>query len=63
MTLIWAGELMVGRLTPYLGLAFVEFLTIAGLMRFLVQFPVAGTSGRRWRSTSHSWLPASGSGY
>ena len=43
MTPVRAGELMVGKLVPYLVLSFVQFLTIAGLMRLVFQVPVAGS--------------------
>jgi ABC-2 type transport system permease protein len=45
MTPVRAGELMVGKLVPYLGLAFVEFLMIAGIMRGVFRVPVAGSFG------------------
>ena len=43
MTPVRPGELMVGKLVPYLALAFVEFLTIAALMRVVFDVPVAGS--------------------
>lgn len=43
MTPVRAGELMVGKLAPYLVLSFVQFLTIAALMRLVFQVPVAGS--------------------
>jgi ABC-2 type transport system permease protein len=42
MTPVRRGELMVGKLVPYLCLSFVQFLTIAFLMRSVFGVPVAG---------------------
>jgi ABC-2 type transport system permease protein len=42
MTPVRPGELMVGKVVPYLVLSFVQFLTIATLMRVVFQVPVAG---------------------
>jgi ABC-2 type transport system permease protein len=42
MTPVRPGELMVGKVVPYLCLSFVQFLTIAALMRLVFQVPVAG---------------------
>ena len=42
MTPVRPGELMVGKLVPYLALSFVQFLTIAFLMRVAFGVPVAG---------------------
>lgn len=43
MTPVRPAELMVGKVAPYLCLSFVQFLTIAALMRFVFQVPVAGS--------------------
>ena len=43
MTPVRSGELMVGKLVPYLVLSFVQFLTIAFLMRVVFQVPIAGS--------------------
>jgi ABC-2 type transport system permease protein len=42
MTPVRPGELVVGKLMPYLGLAFIEFCTIALVMRTVFQVPVHG---------------------
>lgn len=42
MTPIRAGELVVGKLLPYLGLAITEFCTIALVMRTVFQVPIHG---------------------
>jgi ABC-2 type transport system permease protein len=42
MTPVRPTELMVGKLVPYLCLSFVQFLTIATLMRLVFQVPVHG---------------------
>ncbi|QEL19609.1 ABC transporter permease [Limnoglobus roseus] len=41
-TPVRTGELMVGKVVPYLCLSFVQFLTIATLMRVVFGVPVAG---------------------
>ncbi|VTS03382.1 abc-2 type transporter : ABC transporter, ATP-binding subunit, PltJ-like OS=Sulfurospirillum multivorans DSM 12446 GN=SMUL_1322 PE=4 SV=1: ABC2_membrane_3 [Gemmata massiliana] len=43
MTPVRPGELMVGKLVPYLVLSFVQFLTVASLMRAVFQVPIAGS--------------------
>lgn len=43
MTPVRPVELMIGKLAPYLVLSFVQFLTIATLMRLVFQVPVAGS--------------------
>lgn len=43
MTPARPGELTVGKLAPYLALAFVEFLTVAAFMRTVFDVPVAGS--------------------
>jgi len=43
MTPVRPAELMVGKLVPYLTLSFVQFLTIAALMRVVFQVPIAGS--------------------
>jgi ABC-2 type transport system permease protein len=43
MTPVRPGELMVGKLSPYLVLAMAQFLTIAALMRVVFGVPVAGS--------------------
>src|SRR5438067_281844 len=43
MTPVRPGELMVGKLVPYMTLSFVQFLTIAGLMRVVFDVPIAGS--------------------
>jgi ABC-2 type transport system permease protein len=43
MTPVRPVELMVGKLAPYLVMSFVQFLTIAALMRLVFQVPVAGS--------------------
>jgi ABC-2 type transport system permease protein len=43
MTPVRAGELILGKLTPYLILTFVEFSTIALLMRIVFQVPIHGS--------------------
>ena len=43
MTPVRPGELMVGKLVPYMCLSFVQFLTIAALMRLVFQVPIAGS--------------------
>jgi ABC-2 type transport system permease protein len=43
MTPVRPAELMVGKLVPYLVLSFVQFLTIALLMRVVFRVPVAGS--------------------
>jgi ABC-2 type transport system permease protein len=42
MTPVRAGELMVGKLLPYLILTFVEFCSITLLMRVIFQVPIHG---------------------
>lgn len=42
MTPVRPGELMVGKVVPYLCLSFVQFLTIAFLMRVVFRVPIAG---------------------
>jgi ABC-2 type transport system permease protein len=42
MTPVRPGELMVGKLAPYLILAFIEFLTIALFMRVVFLVPING---------------------
>lgn len=42
MTPVRPGELMVGKLVPYMCLSFVQFLTIATLMRLVFQVPIQG---------------------
>jgi ABC-2 type transport system permease protein len=43
MTPVRPAELMVGKLTPYMVMSFVQFLTIATLMRIVFQVPIAGS--------------------
>jgi ABC-2 type transport system permease protein len=43
MTPVRPAELMVGKLVPYMCLSFVQFLTIATLMRLVFDVPVAGS--------------------
>jgi ABC-2 type transport system permease protein len=43
MTPVRPTELMVGKLVPYMTLSFVQFLTIAGLMRVVFDVPIAGS--------------------
>ena len=43
MTPVRPGELMVGKVVPYLCLSFVQFLVIAGLMRAVFGVPIAGS--------------------
>jgi ABC-2 type transport system permease protein len=43
MTPVRAGELILGKLTPYLILTFLEFSTIALLMRIVFQVPIHGS--------------------
>jgi ABC-2 type transport system permease protein len=43
MTPVRPAELMVGKLVPYLVLSFVQFLTIATLMRVVFQVPIEGS--------------------
>ena len=43
MTPVRRGELMVGKLVPYLMLAFVQFIILATLMRVVFEVPVAGS--------------------
>jgi ABC-2 type transport system permease protein len=43
MTPVRPAELMVGKLVPYLCLSFVQFLTIATLMRLVFDVPVHGS--------------------
>jgi ABC-2 type transport system permease protein len=45
MTPVRAGELLVGKMLPYLVLTYVEFCAIAVLMRYLFQVPIAGSFG------------------
>jgi ABC-2 type transport system permease protein len=42
MTPVRPGELIIGKLTPYLVLTFLEFCGIAFLMRTVFQVPIAG---------------------
>ena len=42
MTPVRPGELMIGKLAPYMVLSFVQFLTIATLMRLVFGVPIAG---------------------
>jgi ABC-2 type transport system permease protein len=42
MTPVRAGELILGKLTPYLVLTFAEFCTIALLMRVIFRVPIHG---------------------
>lgn len=42
MTPVRPSELMTGKLVPYLGLSFVQFLTITLLMRIVFFVPIAG---------------------
>src|SRR5262249_37655290 len=42
MTPVRAGELILGKLIPYLGLTFVEFCTILFLMRAVFLVPIHG---------------------
>ncbi|MBX9624211.1 MAG: ABC transporter permease [Gemmataceae bacterium] len=44
MTPVRPGELMVGKVAPYLALCFAQFLTIAALMRVVFGVPVAGNA-------------------
>src|SRR5262249_45177946 len=43
MTPVRPTELMIGKLVPYMTLSFVQFLTIAGLMRVVFDVPIAGS--------------------
>ncbi|HJZ54734.1 MAG TPA: ABC transporter permease [Gemmataceae bacterium] len=43
MTPVRPGELMVGKLVPYMCLSFVQFVTILTLMRIVFQVPIAGS--------------------
>jgi ABC-2 type transport system permease protein len=43
MTPVRRGELILGKMTPYVGLTFVEFCLIALLMRLLFQVPIHGS--------------------
>jgi ABC-2 type transport system permease protein len=43
MTPVRPGELMVGKLVPYLCLSFVQFITIATLMRLVFEVPIHGS--------------------
>jgi ABC-2 type transport system permease protein len=43
MTPVRAGELVLGKMLPYLVLTFVEFCVIAGLMRVLFGVPIHGS--------------------
>jgi ABC-2 type transport system permease protein len=43
MTPVRARELMVGKMTPYIGLTFLEFIMIALLMRIVFQVPIHGS--------------------
>jgi ABC-2 type transport system permease protein len=43
MTPVRPRELMIGKLVPYMCLSFVQFLTIATLMRLVFQVPVHGS--------------------
>ncbi len=42
MTPVRPGELMVGKVAPYLVLAFVQFLTVTALMRIVFFVPIEG---------------------
>jgi ABC-2 type transport system permease protein len=42
MTPVKPGELILGKLLPYLGLTFIEFCSIALLMRMVLQVPIHG---------------------
>jgi ABC-2 type transport system permease protein len=42
MTPVRPGELILGKLLPYLGLTFIEFCSIAFLMRTVLQVPIHG---------------------
>ncbi len=42
MTPVRPSELMTGKLVPYLGLSFIQFLTIALFMRVVFLVPIAG---------------------
>lgn len=42
MTPVRAGEVILGKMVPYLGLTVIEFLMILSLMRFLFLVPVHG---------------------
>jgi ABC-2 type transport system permease protein len=42
MTPVQAGELILGKLLPYLMLTFIEFLSISFLMRTVFQVPIHG---------------------
>ena len=43
MTPVRPGELMVGKLVPYMCLSFAQFLMVAALMRLVFQVPVHGS--------------------
>jgi ABC-2 type transport system permease protein len=43
MTPISSGELILGKMTPYLGVALLEFCGIATLMRVVFQVPIHGS--------------------
>src|SRR5207248_4466325 len=43
MTPVRAGELMIGKVAPYLVLTIIEFCTIALLMRVMFQVPIHGS--------------------
>jgi len=43
MTPVRPGELMIGKLVPYMTLSFVQFLTIATLMRLVFDVPIHGS--------------------
>jgi ABC-2 type transport system permease protein len=42
MTPVRPGELMVGKLLPYMALSFFQFLTVAALMRVVFEVPIHG---------------------
>jgi ABC-2 type transport system permease protein len=42
MTPVMAGEVILGKMLPYLALTMIEFLWILGLMRVLFQVPIHG---------------------
>src|SRR6202035_3225983 len=43
MTPVRAGELIIGKLLPYMGLTFLEFCTIALLMHTVFAVPIHGS--------------------
>ncbi|HLW64202.1 MAG TPA: ABC transporter permease [Gemmataceae bacterium] len=43
MTPVKAREVMIGKMTPYIGLTFLEFCVIAFLMRIVFQVPIHGS--------------------